>query len=191
MNNPNPSMDLKNSTRWPYSRRTYFRRLLWLLIWATIWKICWKRLPVLRTTILRIFGAKVASKVLIAGSVWIEMPWDLTMDEYVTLGERVTLYNLAPLRIGANTIISQDSYICGGTHDYTDPEFPLVGRPISIGSQVWIAAGAFIGPGVTIGDGAVVGARGVVVSNIEPWIVVGGNPAVFIKKRTLVRPPKL
>ena len=39
--------------------------------------------------------------------------------------------------------------------------------------------------GVTIGEGAVVGARSVVTKNVEPWTVVGGNPARFIKNRIL------
>ena len=39
--------------------------------------------------------------------------------------------------------------------------------------------------GVTVGEGAVVGARAAVFKNIEPWTVVGGNPAKYIKKRVI------
>ena len=49
----------------------------------------------------------------------------------------------------------------------------------------WVAARAFIGMGVTIGEGAVVGACAAVFKNVEPWTVVGGNPAKFIKKRVI------
>ena len=49
----------------------------------------------------------------------------------------------------------------------------------------WVAAWAFVGMGVTIGEGAVVGACAVVFKNVEPWTVVGGNPAKFIKKRVI------
>ena len=48
-----------------------------------------------------------------------------------------------------------------------------------------MAAEAFVGPGVTIGEGAVVGARAAVFRDVEPWSVVGGNPARFIKKRKI------
>ena len=51
--------------------------------------------------------------------------------------------------------------------------------------KVWVAAEAFIGMGVIIGEGAVVGARACVFKNVEPWTVVGGNPAKFIKKRII------
>ena len=46
-----------------------------------------------------------------------------------------------------------------------------------------MAADAFVGMGVTVGQGAVVGARAAVFKDVEPWTVVGGNPAKFIKER--------
>ena len=51
------------------------------------------------------------------------------------------------------------------------------------GENVWVAAECFVGPGVNIGEGAVVGARAAVFKNVDPWTIVGGNPAKFIKKR--------
>ena len=55
----------------------------------------------------------------------------------------------------------------------------------TIGDGVWIGARAIILPGVTIGEGAVVAAGAVVTKDVEPWAVVGGNPAKFIKMRVL------
>ena len=52
-----------------------------------------------------------------------------------------------------------------------------------IGNDVWIGMEAVIMPGITIGDGAIIGARSVVVKDIEPYSIVGGNPAKEIKKR--------
>ena len=54
-----------------------------------------------------------------------------------------------------------------------------------IADRAWVAAEAFIGPGVTVGKGAVVGARAAVFKDVEPWTVVGGNPARVLKKRVL------
>lgn len=163
-------------------------RVLWAIVWATLWQVCWKRLPRLRCTILRLFGGQVGGPCHIAGSARIQRPWDLSIGRHSALGPRTILYNLGGVTIGDNTVLSQDVYVCGGTHDYTDPAYPLLRQRITIGSQVWIAAGAFIGPGVTIGDGAVVGARAVVVKDVEPWTVVAGNPARTIKKRVLHAP---
>ena len=52
-----------------------------------------------------------------------------------------------------------------------------------IGNDVWLGMEAIIMPGVAIGDGAIIGARSVVVKDVEPYSIVGGNPAKTIKKR--------
>ena len=54
---------------------------------------------------------------------------------------------------------------------------------IVIGNDVWLGRECVIMPGVTIGDGAIVAAYSVVTKDVEPYSVVGGNPAHFIKKR--------
>ena len=61
----------------------------------------------------------------------------------------------------------------------------LVKKPIVIDDNAWVASRAIILPGVVIGKAAVVGAGAVVTKDVEPWTVVGGNPAKFIKKREL------
>ena len=61
----------------------------------------------------------------------------------------------------------------------------VIAKPITIGRKAWIASEAFIGPGVEVGEGAVVGARGVVVRDVKPWIVVAGNPARDVGARDL------
>jgi putative colanic acid biosynthesis acetyltransferase WcaF len=64
---------------------------------------------------------------------------------------------------------------------------PQTFAPVVIEDQAWVATDAFIGPGVTVGQGAVVGARASVFKAVDPWTVVGGNPARFIKTRTSKR----
>ncbi len=54
---------------------------------------------------------------------------------------------------------------------------------IIVGNDVWIGRNSVILPGVTIGDGAIVAAHSVVARDVEPYTVVGGNPARFLKKR--------
>ena len=107
------------------------------------------------------------------------------MDKYSILGAEVDCYNVDKIKIGSYAIVSQKSYLCSASHDFTKNDMPLVTAPIIIEDNAWIAADVFVGMGVTVGEGAVVGARSSVYKNVEAWTVVGGNPARFIKKRDL------
>jgi putative colanic acid biosynthesis acetyltransferase WcaF len=107
------------------------------------------------------------------------------MAEHSCLAGDVDCYCADRITIGAHATVSQYSYLCAAGHDISDPHMKLVTAPIHIGDGAWICAGAYVGPGVSVGDGAVVAARAVVVKDVDPWMVVGGNPAKFIKKREL------
>jgi len=105
------------------------------------------------------------------------------MDDYSTLGPEVDCYNVDKVIIGKNSLISQKTYLCTASHNYKSKSFELITAPIIIEDNVWVAVDAYIGPGVTIGQGAVIAARSVLIKNVEPWTIVGGNPAKFIKNR--------
>jgi putative colanic acid biosynthesis acetyltransferase WcaF len=81
--------------------------------------------------------------------------------------------------------VSQYAFLCTATHDYEDPDFSLIMKPIDVGDYAWIGARAFVGPGVSIGEGAVVGATASVYRDVPEWTVVGGNPAKVIKQRIM------
>lgn len=175
----------ENVTRMPYPIRAYATRVVWEVVQATVWRIAWKRVFFLRPAILRIFGASVPSRCLISGSVRVHFPWLINIGSNVAISSGVVFYNLGGITVGSRVVISQDVYLCGGTHDYTSANYPLVRKPIFIEDDVWIGAGAFIGPGVRIGRGAVVGARAVVFKDVPPLKVVIGNPARVLKDRVL------
>ncbi len=60
--------------------------------------------------------------------------------------------------------------------------YPTKGNT-EIGNDVWIGYGATIMPGVKLGDGAIVATKSVVTNDVEPYTIVGGNPAREIRKR--------
>jgi putative colanic acid biosynthesis acetyltransferase WcaF len=138
-----------------------------------------------RRVLLRLFGAKVGSQVNIANTATIYFPWNLEIGDWSAIGEHAYIYNLGKITIGRKATISQRAHLCAGSHDYCDPALPLLTPPIVVGNEAWVCADAFIGPNVTVGEGAVVGACAVAHKNVEPWHVVAGNPAVFIKERKL------
>ena len=134
---------------------------------------------------LRAFGARIAPTARVYSSAKVYFPSNLTMDEYACLASDVDCYNVAPIHIGKFATVSQGAFLCTASHDITSPDHELITAPITLGDRAWIGAEAFVGMGVTIGEGAVVGARAAVFKNVEPWTVVGGNPAKFIKKRII------
>ena len=84
-----------------------------------------------------------------------------------------------------NATVSQGVKLCTASHDISSKIMELTYEPITIGANAWVAGWSIILPGVTIGEGAVVAAGAVVTKDVEPWTVVGGNPAKLIKKREL------
>lgn len=136
-----------------------------------------------RTTLLRLFGAKIGSNVHIYPSVRIEIPWNVSIGDYSALGSDVSIYSLGRIIIGSRVTISQGAYICAGSHDYRDASMPLIKPTITIGDDVWICAKSFVGPGVSIGPGAILGACSVTFNQVESNAIVVGNPAKLIKYR--------
>jgi virginiamycin A acetyltransferase len=61
-------------------------------------------------------------------------------------------------------------------------EYPVKGDTI-IGNDVWIGHNATLMPGITIGDGAIIATNAMVTKDVEPYTIVGGNPATVIRKR--------
>ncbi len=168
-----------------YSRKEMVLRVLWM---AGKYLVRFSPRPFFgwRRFVLRLFGATIGENVHIYGSTQVYMPWNLRADAWSAIGEEVLIYNLGPVRIGERATISHRAHLCAGTHDYRRPDLPLLKPPITIAPQAWICAGAFVGPGVTVGEGAIVGAAAVATRDVEPWMIVAGNPAVPVKRRELV-----
>ena len=134
---------------------------------------------------LKLFGCKMTNKVSCYPSAKIWAPWNLKLGTYVAIDDEVNLYNVDIITIGTKVAISREALICTATHDITRLNRPLKTAPITIGDGVWIGARATVLPGVNIGEGAIIAAGAVVTKDVEPWTVVGGNPATFIKKRII------
>lgn len=135
----------------------------------------------LRVELLRAFGAKIGAGVVIRENVNISFPWRLTIGDHVWIGEDVGILSLAQVTIESNVCISQQAYLCTGSHDFRSETFDLVTRPITIRSGSWIAAGAIVLPGVTIGPNARVAAGSVVNRDVAPSTTVRGNPATVVE----------
>jgi putative colanic acid biosynthesis acetyltransferase WcaF len=182
----NDAMNMRD-TRHKFSMKNKIMRVVWKVVSLLFFRPFSLRIfKKWRVFVLRCFGANVSWTSMVNASVKIWAPWNLEMGDYACLGPGVDCYNQGKITIKNNATISQKVYLCASTHDFTDPAHALILKPIVIGERAWVAADAFVGPGAVIGDGAVIGARAAVFRNVEPWTVVGGNPATYIKDRKII-----
>jgi putative colanic acid biosynthesis acetyltransferase WcaF len=164
--------------------RAAWRAQLWWLFEALFvlptpqYLFGWRRFALI------LFGAKIGKRVLIRPGVRVTYPWNLTIGDYVWIGDNVTLYSVAEISIGSHSVISQEAYLCAGTHDYRDIAFRFVDAPIRIADECWVAARAFVGPGVKVGHAAVIGAGSIVMKSVDAETIVAGNPAKLVGSRT-------
>lgn len=172
----------------PHSLGNRAARLAWGIVCLLFFRPSPRPLHFWRNSLLRLFGAKLhpTARVYPRCRVW--APWNLEMGAHSCLADEVDCYCVRRITIGDNSTVSQYSYLCGATHDHTDPRQPLVPMPITIGSRCWIAADVFVAPGITIGDGTVVGARSSVFRDLPPWVIAHGTPARPAGERRLGEP---
>jgi putative colanic acid biosynthesis acetyltransferase WcaF len=179
-------MDLLSyDNSWYDPGRSFPIRLLWLMVNALIMQNPLNPSSSLRVQFLRYFGAKVGSGVVIKPGVNVKYPWHLQIGDHVWIGENVWLDSLTAIAIGSNVCISQGAYLCTGNHDWSDPHFGLIVKPIIVEDGVWIGARSTILPGVTLASHSVAAAGSVVSKNLESHTIYSGNPAVAIKKRVI------
>lgn len=161
-----------------------FKVQLWYLVRDWIFRLSPHACNRFRIQLLRWFGAKVAASAVIRPTADITYPWNLSVGECSYVGDRVLLYTLDEITIGDHVSVSMGVTVCTGTHDYEDPDFPLVIKPVRIHNEAWIGAEAFIGPGVEIMRGGVLGARSVLLKGtIDEGQIWAGFPAIFKRRR--------
>ncbi len=159
--------------------------LLWWLLQATIFPLTLHAHHAPRRSLLRLFGAKVGKGAVIRPSARFHYPWKVTIGDYSWIGSGVELYSLDWIHIGEHCVISQNSYLCTGSHDLSDPAFGLQTASITLENGVWVATDCFVGPGVTIGANAVVGARSSVFNDLPAQQICLGTPCRPHKNRVV------
>ncbi|MDQ3605160.1 MAG: sugar O-acetyltransferase [Gemmatimonadota bacterium] len=125
-------------------------------------------------------------------TVWMQPPFFCDYGANIELGERVffnfncIVLDVCPVRIGSFTLFGPAVQIYTPMHPFNaelrrSEEF---GKPVEIGSGVWVGGGAIILPGVRIGARAVIGAGSVVTRDIPEGTFAAGNPCRVIREIT-------
>jgi putative colanic acid biosynthesis acetyltransferase WcaF len=162
-----------------------WQQVLWYFLGEPLFSSYWFPFSTLKVAILRLFGATIGQNVRIKPGVKVKFPWRLTVGDWVWIGEKAWIDNLAPITIESHVCLSQEVYLCTGNHNWSDPSFALITAPIVIEEGSWVAARGMVGPGVTIGRGAVLCLGSVASRSLEPMTICAGNPAKMIKKRLI------
>jgi len=173
----------------PYVRPAFsfanrLRRSLWQITWLVLYRFSPRPFHAWRALLLRCFGAKLGPRCHFYPNSRVWAPWNLLCADHVCAGDGVEIYNPALIQLDSHVILSQNAYLCGATHDYNDPAFPLLAFTMHLQEHAWVCARASVAPGVNFGAGAVLGLGSVATRNLEPWSVYMGVPAVKIKDRS-------
>jgi maltose O-acetyltransferase len=111
-------------------------------------------------------------------------PEQIVIGEHTVIGDSAFLDARSGLTIGENVNLGSHVTIYTRQHDIDAPDFAEVGAPVVIGDYAYIGSHTIILPGVTVGRGGVVGAGSVVTKDVEPYTLVAGVPATFVRRRS-------
>jgi len=123
-------------------------------------------------------------------SVWMQPPFFCDYGSNITLGERVffnfncVVLDVCQVTIGSFTLFGPAVQIYTAMHPWSAKrrrEGEEYGKPVEIGSDVWVGGGAIILPGVRIGARAVIGAGSVVTRDVPDGVFAAGNPCRVIR----------
>lgn len=159
--------------------------MLWYMVNAMLVRASWNPLMKVKIGLLRMFGAKIGSGLVIKNNVVIKSPWNLTIGNDCWIGENVWIDNLDLVTIGDNVCISQGAMLLTGNHDYTVHNMPYRNAPISIKDGAWIGAQTVVCPGVTVHENALLTVGSVTTKDMESNGIYQGNPVVKIRERKI------
>lgn len=168
----NPGGSAVKRTLWYFTNVLFFRNTL-------------NPLSSLKVSLLRLFGAKVGTGVVIKPGVNIKYPWFLTIGNNVWIGENVWIDNLAQITIGHNVSISQGAMLLTGSHNYKLVGFDLITGPINLEEGCWIGAQSVVCPGVTCKSHSILTVASVATQDLEAYGIYQGNPAVYKRQRRI------
>lgn len=139
----------------------------------------------IRTFVIKTTGVKIGLRSYFYPGTIIVNPNNISIGQDTFFNYNCLLSAFSKISIGNRVSVSYNVKIITETHDAFDKNFKAITKPIVIKDNVWLGAGSIILPGVTIGEGSVIAAGSVVSNDVEPWSIVGGVPAKFIKKRSV------
>jgi putative colanic acid biosynthesis acetyltransferase WcaF len=178
-------VDLSQYQNPHYQPGPFWKRSIWHLINALFIR-SFLPFSALKIGLLRMFGAQIGKGCVIKPGVSIKHPWMLHMGDYSWLGENVWIDNIASVHIGSHCCLSQGVVCIVGNHRFDKVHFDLTLHPIHISDGVWVGAMSTLLPGCHLEEHCVIVAGSVIKGQIPSHEIWAGNPAHFVKKRTIL-----
>lgn len=169
--------------------RGYIIRLLWYIINTLCFSSYFLPLYAAKRSLLRMFGARIGRNVVIKPNVNIKYPWNIAIGDQTWIGEGVWFDSLGTITVGSNVCISQGAYFCTGSHNWSRRDFPLIVQPITIHSGAWISAQSVVLPGTVVEQNVVITPGSVISGKTAINGIYTGNPAKFVKERSISEVP--
>lgn len=138
----------------------------------------------------RFFLKKIGKKVTLGRKFGPSNPENIEINDFSHIGENCQIVGDSGVCIGKYVMIAKNCEIISSNHEYSNYKIPIIlqgirsyNQPIIIEDDVWVGNNVIILPKVKIGKGSIIGAGSVVTKNVEPYSIVAGVPAKFIKFR--------
>lgn len=148
------------------------------------------RIARLRALLWGIAFCKLGKKTTIGPGFIATSPKTISIGSYTNINRNCLFgaYRDSKIIIGDNVMMGANVSIYSANHNFTDTNIPMnqqgfIGEDVIIEGDVWIGANSIILAGVHIKTGSIIAAGAVVTNNVEPYSIVGGNPAKLIKHR--------
>jgi putative colanic acid biosynthesis acetyltransferase WcaF len=173
----------KFNNNW-YNPGSAIKRMSWYFLSSIFFETAFP-LSGFKIFLLKAFGSRIESGVVIKPRVRIKYPWKLSIGENSWIGEQVWIDNLDQVTIGKNCCLSQGSFLLCGNHDYKKSSFDLITKPIVLEDGSWIGAKSTVCPGVTIHTHAVLSVGSVATTDLLAYSIYQGVPALKIRERVI------
>lgn len=170
---------------WYQPGGNFIKRGLWYVVNVLFFLNPLNPISSLKTSLLRLFGAKIGQGVIIKPGVNIKYPWHLTVGNHVWIGEKVWIDNLTSVRLEDHVCLSQGAMLLTGNHNYKRPGFDLMIDEIHLARGTWIGAQAMVCPGVRTGEQAILTVCSVATSDLSAHTIYQGHPAIAVRERIM------
>lgn len=178
-------IDLSTFSNNAYNPGNPLKRVLWYFTSLLFFKSGMIPIYSLKRFLLKLFGARIGSNVVIKPHVTIKYPWKLSVGDNSWIGEYSWIDNLEDVKIGANCCVSQGALLLCGNHNFKKSTFDLIASPICLEDGVWIGAKSMITGGVTCKSHSVLSIHSATSKDLEAYKIYRGNPAEIIKERII------